>query len=140
MTQTGVREDAKLKSLRIQTGVVQRLNNEVRYYGKEADALKLKYEELRSKQSFEVWQDAQKVLPQVVLQLQGAYKDLVSILASDFPDVDVQSEISTPEISAVLLARTQLERSIDVIPSLADLPTVQISGKASSLVAESEEY
>ncbi len=137
MTQTGQREDSKFKSLRIQTGVVHRLNNELRYYSKEADILKHKYEELRSKQSFEVWQDAQKVLPQVVLQLQIAYKDLVSILTRDFANIDVQSEIAAPEISAVLLARTQLQRSIEAIPSLGDLPD---SCPATFVADTNEEY
>ena len=116
-------DSGKLKSLRIQTGVVQRLNNELRYYTKEADSLKLKYEKLReskdigSKQGFEVWQDAQKVIPQVVLQLQVAHKELEFILTKDFANIDVVfTTDASPEIDAVLLARTQIERTLQVIP------------------------
>jgi hypothetical protein len=113
---------SSLKTLRIQTGVVQRLNTELRYYSKEAEALKSKYELGRSKQSFEVWQDAQKVLPQVVLQLQLAYKELSFTLQKFFDSVDCSaSEEATAEVAAVLLARTQLERTLDVIPSLVDV-------------------
>ena len=132
--------DSKLKSLRIQTGVVQRLNNELRYYAKEAEVLKLKYEQLRalqdssSKQSFEVWQDAHKVLPQVVLQLQVAYKELQLILTKDFANIDVSSTTPSPEIAAVLLARTQIQRTLDVVPALADLPD------SHALACDDQEY
>ncbi len=120
--------DGKLKSLRIQTGVVQRLNNELRYYSNEADSLKTKYERLRAsrdeacKQSFEVWQDAQKVLPQVVLQLQLAAKELQLILSKEFSGVDVSAsaEAAPPELAAVLLARAQLQRAEEAVPALAE--------------------
>lgn len=40
-------DQAKLKGLKIQTGVVQRLNNEIRYYTKEEQQLLAKFEKLQ---------------------------------------------------------------------------------------------
>ena len=117
---------ATTKQLRIQTGVVQRLNNELRYYSREVDLLKAKFDSLKAansdeaKQAGQCYLEAQKVVPQVMLQLTNAHKDLVFMLEKNFAHVEVLGEEPeiTEEVKLVLNARTQLNRTTEIIPDI----------------------
>ncbi len=113
----------KLKQLKIYAGIVQRLNNEIRYYSKEEAALLEKFEKLKAqdlpeaKQAGECYADVKKVAPQVLLQLAAAHNDLFVYLEKEFNNVDV-SESTDPVVKEILMARTQLNRTSEVIPDI----------------------
>ncbi len=114
---------SKLKQLKIQTGIVQRLNKEIRYYMKEEAALLEKFENLKAanapeaRQAGECYSDVKKVAPQVLVQLASAHKDLFVTLEREFADVDV-SNAEDSVAKEVLQARTQMEKTAEVIPDI----------------------
>ena len=53
----------------------------------------------------------------MLLQLASAHKDLYILLECDFCNVDITDE-NDPTTKAVLLARTQLARTAEIIPDI----------------------
>ena len=114
----------KVKQLKIQTGVVQRLNKEIRYYMKEEASLLARFEKLKAEdseeanQAGECYADCKKVAPQVTLQLITAHKELYVLLESEFADFDPSISPDDSVSKEVLQARSQLIKTAEVIPDI----------------------